>query len=128
MENQKDYEISFLLKSEADRRIVEDALAAAGASLTFSGPLKELRLAYPIKKQHSAFFGFNQFKAAPEAINSVSGALRLKPEVFRLLIVTPPVQIKNKSEGIDRKPVVVETRSPEISNEALEQKLEEILK
>ncbi|MEK9186380.1 MAG: 30S ribosomal protein S6 [Patescibacteria group bacterium] len=127
----KEYEISFLVTQEAERSAVDAVLKAAGAQVSYQEPLREIRLAYPMGKHVSAFFGFYYFKSESSAIANINGALKLKPEVIRFLIITPPVPRKTRERvnGKPTAPQIVEPRPPaELSNEALSQKLEEILK
>ncbi len=125
----KDYEISFLLKNEADHSALEKTLSEAGVSISYQEPLKEIRLTYPIKKHSSAYFGFDYFSADPAVIKGVSDTLTLKPEVLRFIIITPPVLRKIKEgQGLKAEPQIIEPQPSFLSNEALEQKLEEILK
>lgn len=129
---QKEYEISFLLKDEGALSGVDSILSAEKAEVTHRGPVKEIRLEYPIKKAETAHFGFYHFRALPEAVARMNDALILKEGVLRFLIVTPPLataQFAPRSE-IRREPAMPSqppASSGALSNEALEEKLEEIL-
>jgi len=86
MEEEKDikpYEISFLLKNEEDAALVVKKLSDHGAEIIGEGAVSYIRLTYPIKKEESAYFGYVHFKAAPEAIKSVSDSLKLEPKILR---------------------------------------------
>ena len=127
----REYELSFLLKAENGREALEKAILDNGGKITYREPLKEVRLAYPIQKHETAYFGFGYFQADPIKTQEIRHEVSLRPEVIRFLIITPPVSRKSKESRI-QKPVAVtpaiESKTPAISNEALEQKLEEILK
>ena len=118
------------------------ALAAAGAEITFRVPPASIRLAYPLKKHETAYFGYIHFMALPSAVKSVKEALAHDAKVLRSLILTPAVKLMVREPRPDRsetvpkdkeKPVgaIAEQKpAPEkvMTNEALEKKLEEILK
>lgn len=132
MENPKEYEISFILKSDNTAPITR-ILNGCGLSVVREEPLVKIKLSYPIKKETQAYFGYVIFSGRPETISEASKDLRLDSEVLRFLIVSPPAgkisgpslrpEIPRRSPG--RK--VSHDRGRIVSNEALEKKLEEIL-
>jgi ribosomal protein S6 len=131
-ETKKEYEISFLLASPEAEKGLADILAKNGAEVFYKKPAVELRLAYKIKKHVSAYFGFYHFRANADVIKSLSDALTLAAGVIRFLIITPPVKLA--SEPTQQQPASAPARAerkpsaPILSNEALSEKLEEILK
>lgn len=128
-EESKNYEISFLLLKEEAQAEVEKVLVGAGAETIYKNPLAQMHLAYPIKKQTSAYFGFMHFKAMPDRIAQIKSELSLKPDVLRFLIVTPPFALKQpEKKRLAPQPILEVPAAPILSNEELEQKLEEILK
>ena len=108
------------------------------------GQVKEIKLAYPIKKQTIAHFGFLQFKAVPDAVRGIVESLALNTSVLRTLVVSSPAKLEQKRGELK----FPRTRAPKeevsvpvavpfekrgggggmLSNEALEERLEEILK
>ena len=139
-ESKKQYEIAFLLKSQEDESGLEALLKQFGAEVSYKSPLNEIRLAYPIKKLQQAYFGFLYFNSLPEKAGKLTQALNLSPLILRTLVVSSPAvkpekgrvsrtdfrsRAPNSSEEAMLQPV---TRSSVLSNEALEKKLEEILK
>lgn len=125
----RDYEISFLLLQENALAIIEQVIAAHGGEIFYKQPVSQIRLMYPINKQQSAYFGFAHFHGKPETVANIKHDLGLKPEVLRLLIITPPTPLKQERKPrAPEKPVLEAPSAPLLSNEALEQKLEEILK
>lgn len=122
-ENKKDYEMAFVLTAPEAAKELADVLVQHQAEIFHQSPLAEARLAYPIKKHASGQFGFYQFRAQPEAINKMRETLLLNPNILRFIIINPPVKIESAPERQERKPV-----APIVSNEMLEEKLEEILK
>ena len=124
-ETKKDYEIAFILSKAEAAKSLADVLVAQGAEITYQSPVKETALAYPVKKYSSAQFGFNHFQADGEAIAKIKAALTLTQDVLRFIIITPPVKMASATS--QQKPERKAT-APIVSNEALSEKLEEILK
>lgn len=127
-----DYELSYMLSSAESASGVFDILAKYKCAPYFRGPISQVRLAYPIKKQTSAFFGFCYFYAEPELVKKINDDLALNGSVVRFLIVTPPVKAISRQPKAPEKAPEPKNDQPQqpavLSNEALEQKLEEILK
>jgi len=129
----KEYELSFLLiKSEA-LALIESVLQKEQGELLEKSELKEIKLAYPIKKQSSAYFGYIHFRLVPEAAPRLREQLKLTADVLRFLLITPPIikpSSANRKPTASEKPVTpLDVPMPQVlSNEALEKKLEEILK
>lgn len=130
-EDKKKYEISFLIRDEAETPELLKILKQHGAEILFEGHLRKINLAYKIRKEASAYFGYLHFSAAPGAIAGLEEALRTKVSILRYLIVTPPFA-RMKSQQRER-PREAAPASPAqlsampLSNEALEKKIEEIL-
>lgn len=127
-ESKKEYEISYLLTDPAIEAEVLDVLKQNGASINYQKPISSITLAYKIGKHASAYFGFCQFTAETPAIKLVDDTLRLKKGVIRFLVITPPVKIPVPGESLLGKPEKKVSAPAAMSNEALSEKLEEILK
>ena len=132
----KKYEISFITRSEADGLAVKEIIEKNSGQNIELVPAVKTRLAYPIKKENYAFFGVVYFDALPETIEAIGGDLRLRGDILRFLIVTPPV-VKGKVEEKKPSPKSRTAAPPSaapapavgsLSNAALEKTLEEILK
>ena len=134
----KEYELSFLLKNKEAESAIESLLGQYGAEIFLKNPSVEIKLAYPVKKHLQAYFGYFQFRSLAETLEKITQSLKLNPSVLRILAVTPPA-VKNgrvrKSREDSRtsrvKPieaVLMPVSGGALSNEALEEKLEEILK
>lgn len=143
----KEYEISYLVREEGDRQELVKLLNSYKAEILNEGKISKITLAYPIKKEKSAYFGFFVFAVEPEMIKEVKEKLKLNNKVLRSLIITPPIEQREKrviiklGESIrpakpKKQPVFEEEQlkikkeeaPPMIDNELLEKKLEEILK
>ena len=143
------YEIGFLVRTEDDARQVLQLLQGHKVLVVSQSSLSRIKLAYPIQKEAFAFFGYVHFSLDPGAMKALETDFRSAPYVLRFLIITPPLQglhgVRGGGESprrvamsrgktpapdvlvsapVPQKPV----REAELSNEALEKKLEEILK
>lgn len=151
LDDKKEYEITFIAVAEDGAIEVEKELAALGCAITGKGPLAAIKLAYPVKKHTTGYFGYVWFSAMAEDVKKLHNALSIKPGILRFLIVTPPVKVTVRENRAPRergmqvksaaseapkevpvseaRPQAAPTRAPEVlSNELLEKKLEEILK
>ncbi|MFA4999167.1 MAG: 30S ribosomal protein S6 [Parcubacteria group bacterium] len=91
-EEKKPYEIAFLARTEADKEAVLRVLAQIGAENISEGKFSEIKLAYPIKKQTSAFFGSATFESVPNAVLKIDEPLKFAEGVLRHILVTPPTK------------------------------------
>lgn len=132
LRDKKEYEISFLLTEEAALADIGKALKNAGAETSIAATASMIRLAYPLKKHENAYFGFIHFSAMPDAVAKIKADLAHNAKVLRSLILTPPVKVPPRAErpGKPKQDTAEVEAKPEgaMSNEALEKKLEEILK
>ena len=129
LEDAKTYEISYLVKDSAGEQEVLKVLNQNQAEILRQGALSEIKLAYPIKKHQSAQFGFIQFASVPEGVAQIKSALSLNPLVLRVLVISisKPTETQ-KPVARKPEPEIKEAPSNVLSNEALEKRLEEILK
>ncbi len=134
-ESLKSYEIGYLTKNEEGKGALTDHLARQGAEILFQSELKGLRLAYLMRHEESAYFGYVHFKIKPEFIGPLNDALKLDNEIMRFLIITPPFakerRLETRPEPLPPKksvrPITPPTEETTLSNDLLEEKLEEIL-
>ena len=87
----KKYEISYLLKDENAAVSLESLFKQYGVEIIHRGTATEMRLAYPIKKQNQAWFGYVQCEADPKVVEKIMQSLKLNASVLRTLVITPPV-------------------------------------
>lgn len=121
------YEISYLLKTEADIGIIMNLLSKLKAEILNEGVVMEMKLAYPIKKEARAYLGYIHFNLDSELIVNLRDELKLNAKILRFLIVTPPfVKTQSRRESQIERPRPIVQEKPDISNDALEEKLEEI--
>ncbi len=133
------YEIGFVIKTE-DAAIISQSLKNRGFVVLTENPLEKIQLAYLIKKESYAYFSYFHFEGDPAAIKNLKDDLKLNPEVLRYLIITPPFIKKpawrrpeftqTSGETKFTPPVAKRSSSAQsiLTNEALERKIEEILK
>ena len=132
----REYEIALVLSNEGGLQAGLDALGQAGALNVFEGRVVPFRFAYPIAKHATGFFAFTRCLLSPERVEAITSGIRGTPHVLRFLVVSPPPQLSARNE---KRPTSSSPRtspleqsvapaSPTLTNEALEQKLEEILK
>lgn len=133
IKDKKSYEISYLIKEESDAGEVLRLLKQYEAEVTEESSPKRFLLAYPIKGETAALFGYVQFTASPENMPALDKNLKTNSRIIRFLLTTPPIE---KEKIISPRPVSPATSptKPEstkstlpLSNEALERKIEEIL-
>lgn len=130
----KEYEISFLTKEEGGGAEIMKLLKQHAFEVEFENPAKKIALAYKIKKELNAYFGFIHAKGDPSEIKNLTHDLESNPQILRFLIITPPF---SKAKTVSQKPRPTRISKPKaeteektnlpISNEALEKKIEEIL-
>lgn len=139
----KNYEIGFLVKEESDAPGIVKTISDYKATITNESPTKRIQLAYPIKKETSAYFGSILFLMLPENIVKLNDSLKINPKILRFFITVPfaqavtetaalPIKITGKmplTRPVRQMPIIKKIEPVQaLSNEALEKKLEEILK
>ena len=134
------YEVGFLLdpklnEIETGQEVskVEKVISGFGGTMVEESWPKRLKLAYPIKGNESAYFGYLLFEAPAESINGILGKLKPEKNILRFLILRrnkkywqrTKEQAKVKAEAL---PTKREEHGEKIDETRLEEKLEEILK
>lgn len=130
------YEAAFLCAIEGILDTVRDMISHSGAEILYVHPASQIAFAYPIKKQTNGYFSFIQFRAGNDILQRIKEALTTNRDLLRfLLIKDPTLKVgalgSEKKEGAPRETPPQhggETRAVPLTNEALEAKLEEILK
>jgi len=132
----KNYEISFIVKTEEGPAVVLRILKQHQFDIILEGPVRKINLAYKIKKETQALFGFFHVSGSPESLVAINHDLSINSEVLRFLFITPPFA-KSKEQAPMKprasrplaakvEPEIKSSPAP-LSNEALERKIEEIL-
>ncbi len=135
------YEIGFLATEEGGAQAVLEALKRRGAEILLEGPVEKITLAYAIKRQTGAYFGYMHFRVSPDAVRVIADDVKGHAAILRSLVVTPPLmKPKPRWEGSKvRQRTIAGAPQPQLqpevsksplplSNEALEKQIEEILK
>ena len=145
-EERKNYEIGFLLKSEDKKTEIKKILEGRKVEVVEEGVVTGIKLAYPIKKENFAYFGYIRFLAEPLAVKEIDSEIKHNPELLRHLVTIYPADKINKArkerrnlgikESVVKKalgvrmvaaPVKKPRKVEALTNEDLEKKLEEIL-
>jgi ribosomal protein S6 len=145
--DKKHYEMGFLLKAEDKKGEIAKILKTKNAEITEESPVSGIKLAYPIKKENFAYFGFVRFLAEPSALKELDYEARNNPDLLRHIITVYPAEKITKArrerrpfsreEKTSREPQAQRTAAPvaprkprkpeSLTNEDLEKRLEEIL-
>lgn len=146
----KNYELAYLLSPSLAE---EDVLSHAGkiselieeqnGAIRRVEPPKKRRLAYAVKKEHSAYFGWTTFTALPGVIAAIEKKVKDVPHLLRHMIVEEEIEtrrpiLRTFTPGTGRTAPGVGQQGPEVPREkeeagekldfeALDKKLEEIL-
>lgn len=144
----KNYEIDFLVKSEEDQEGIIKILKNFQLPVIGGGGISKIKLAYPIKKENFAYSGYLYFSGSSQNIGSLTDSLKNEPKILRFSIITKPIIKEDERSAVervflDKTRYLSESRQTQkvtpqlpkkptgteaLSNEALEKKLEEILK
>jgi ribosomal protein S6 len=148
-EDPKNYELAILVKSEDQLPEIAAFLGQHEATVAGEPRVRKIALAYPVKKETEAIFASYLFSAVPSQAKKLEKDLSVRQDVLRsMIIIAIPVEDTRttSSEGSSfapRRPRPT-GRPPEVapvpvaprpvsapahlSNEALEKRIEEILK
>ena len=130
----KTYEIGYLARGEEGASVLASHLTQIGATILFGSDLRNIKLTYPIQHLSSAYFGYVHFEALPDLISNLDAALKLDSQIIRFLVITPPVMRERSGSSTEpreirevARPKVEPGKEIPVSNDLLEEKLEEIL-
>ncbi|MDI6734197.1 MAG: 30S ribosomal protein S6 [Patescibacteria group bacterium] len=133
---EKNYELTFVSFVEAGIKI-KQIIEESGGIVLFEKELQKIRLAYPVKKQQYGFLGVVEFKTKPDLIGLTLKALKSKTDTIRYLICNKELKNDFVNQGRERfkkerariLPRVAKKQADvSLTNEAIEKKIEEILK
>jgi ribosomal protein S6 len=140
--DRKEYEVAVLVRSEEDIPGIAALVREHGGELTAGFRAKRVALAYPIKKEKEGIFAYANFRAVGDTAKALEKDLNVRHDVLRSLVIKPPKpqekhvdtrELPHKRASVQRPTpsAPVERPAPAswpLSNEALEKKIEEILK
>lgn len=133
-EEKTSYEIGFLAKDESGVPEVLKLLNQHGATIDFEGPLKKIILAYKIRRESQAYFGYFHFKMLSSEVGTFDKDLKNKQVILRFLVVTPPFlkavpfpPVRKREIAPSPQMQPISKPPPTLSNEELERKIDEIL-
>ncbi|PIR88012.1 MAG: hypothetical protein COU10_01460 [Candidatus Harrisonbacteria bacterium CG10_big_fil_rev_8_21_14_0_10_45_28] len=146
MENQENnkalYELAYLLPIGKDDAELKAILEKYGFKIVRAVASKEIKLAYTIEKQDVASFGYcilelaKDMEGYAEAVDKTTQALNLEKDILRFLFMKyeevkkrEPMSDADKAKRGKKEEIMPEVdRMDSISNEKLEETLEEILR
>src|SRR5262245_9076065 len=117
--SQQYYELAFHISSNLDeadiqktRQDLEKALTSNGGIISFAKDPEKMRLAYPIKHQPNAFFGFFNFnlESPEESLTKIRDEVRLNNNVLRFLILKHEPEPKADKQDLVRRMAMAEKR------------------
>jgi ribosomal protein S6 len=104
--DKKVYEISFLLSGKLIDTEIADVLQKikksfeeVGATVLKEFEFNKINLAYPIKKENAAYFGYFWFELDPQKIAELRKKFAFEKEILRYLLITPPPKYQTKSDS-----------------------------
>jgi ribosomal protein S6 len=135
----KEYEIGVLVRKEEDLPEVRRVVEQHGGTFANDFQAKKIALAYPVKHEKEAIFAFTRFFAEPAEAKQLERDLETVNAVLRPLITVRAkisrreVVAAGKKRMTTSRPAapVPQSSAPMVhtlSNEALEKKIEEMLK
>jgi ribosomal protein S6 len=128
--NLKTYEISFLLEDESGADFIYENLNKYKAQILEHKDPVRINLAYPVKKQKSAFFGYVDFEMNPNDLLNFEKKIKQKNKVLRFMIISNP-STKKATTSFSKKPETIlekpKTEEIFLTNEDLSKKIEEML-
>ena len=143
------YELSFWFSSRLEEKTIEQKfdnllkqLEKSGALIIFSQSPQLKQLAYPVKKERNAYFGYIQFELSKDSLTHLEEELRLNDDFIRFMVLNiKPKEEQKIPRSTFGKPVFRKQKKPflakategkeeekVISLEELDKKLSEILK
>lgn len=124
---------------EEKRRGIEELISKSGGIVSRYGEIKKMKLAYPIKKEQFSNFGYLEFSAPKNTIETINKKIMLNDEILRHLVIKKKEEKTVKTAkpshllpGVGAKPakpreiLPKEIEKPETTEE-LDKKIEEIL-
>lgn len=122
------YEISFLVRTEEDIKVVAALLAEHGAVVIDEGQTRKLSLAYPIKHVTEGYFGFLKVTLSADGAKKLENAARTNKSILRLLILTetPAKEPKASEKKAAPRRERVEKPVAAATNDDLEKAIEEL--
>ncbi len=107
MEDKKFYEISYLMHPDLNGTELENKveefkriILELGGKIIFSFTPKKQKLAYAIKKQLVAYFGYFKIEANPETIQELRQKLVFRNEILRYMMIAKGKELKPDQERL----------------------------
>ncbi|MDP3881130.1 MAG: 30S ribosomal protein S6 [bacterium] len=129
MGDQQIYELGYLLKNDLENKALLSELGKISAEIVHNSEPKTIKLAYEIKKQNSAQFAYLHFKVSDAGkIRELNDSLNMLDDILRFIIIKlPSTKSTGKKKSTKAKIEKTEADFTSLSNEKLEEKLEEFV-
>ena len=138
----QEYEIAYLSREEGALGGVVSLIKSHQGEPQSEGVVRRIALSYPIKKETQAFFGALRFMMEPDRAKALEHDLRTHAGVLRALVIRVKEKIEKPRSPRAPHPGISATPRPQsppperkapapaaaLSNEALEKKIEEMLR
>jgi len=138
--DQKIYEIGYLFsplipeeKIDEEVSVLRKLIESRNSFIMSEERPKNHKLAYPIKKFNTAYFGWFKILASPESVSEIKNSFDKSEKVIRFLIIKiikeaeQPFRPVRKRILKTRKPSIEAKEKPELKTEEIDKKLEELL-
>ncbi len=131
IEDTRDYEVAVLMANETEEPLWGESIAVVQKEGS-----KVVQLAYPIKKHLSATLRVYVIRCAPAVAHALHASLQSHHGIIRHLLITPPLMTRRRAshavvrsgERMVKNESAKPASSEMVSNQALEEVLEKILK
>lgn len=130
----KQYEINYLIDGRLESQKAEEFADKIRGLLDTSRniimeqmPVKLQKLAYPVKRQTEAFWGWLKFMASPGELTGIELKIARMPEVLRVLISRAKREVASRRMTVSPSKKKTVTKEEAARTEEIDKKLEEIL-
>ena len=147
MDESRSYELAYLLSPAiGEEEVLAYAQKLSALIEDTKGVIKHAeqprkrRLAYPIKKERNAYFGWTTFQVAPSVMASIDKKIKMQDDLLRHMITEEEEVVQmpvfrsfsgaRQSTGVPMEQVIpreAEKKDERLDLEALDKKMEEIL-
>ncbi len=107
-EKSHNYELAYHLTPRIEesrtselKQYLEDQIISRGGIIVYSKLPERIRLAYEIKHENQAYFGYVQFTLPnPEALSEINETFRHNGEMLRYMIIKLPVEMQRGQSAL----------------------------
>lgn len=128
--NKNSYDLTVLLSDE-DTSFVEDLLKSNGVE-KIDKDVTKVNFAYEVSEETQGYMAVFKFKMNPESVDVINRKFKSEPSILRHLLLRDTLKEKKGGSGKKKKRASSSKKSKKkegdepLTNEAIEQKIEEI--